>query len=74
MTKAPDGRFNVRSKVLPAGKRLLNKAPCPFEGLLPDAPGQLDAQTLVRLDQGLGALITDLHADESAAQTPLAQL
>jgi DNA-binding MarR family transcriptional regulator len=74
LTKAPDDRRNVRLKILPARSRLLKKGPGPFEGVLPQALGQLDAQTLTRLDQDLGALITLLRADESAAHTPLAQL
>lgn len=74
LSKAPDDRRNVRLKILPAGTRLLKKAPGPFEGVLPEALGQMSAQTLLRLDQDLGELITLLHADDSAAQTPLAHL
>ncbi len=74
MDKAPDDRRNVRLKILPAGSRLLKKAPGPFAGVLPHALGQMSEQTLLRLDQDLGELITLLNADESAAQTPLAQL
>lgn len=74
LDKAPDDRRNVRLKILPAGSRLLKKAPGPFEGVLPEALGQMSAQTLLRLDQDLGELIALLNADESAAQTPLAQL
>jgi DNA-binding MarR family transcriptional regulator len=74
LAKAPDDRRNVRLKILPAGSRLLKKAPGPFEGVLPEALGQMNAQTLLRLDQDLGELIALLNADESAAQTPLAQL
>lgn len=74
MTKAPDDRRNVRLKVLPAGSRMLKKAPGPFEGVLPQALSRMDNLALVRLDEDLGALTALLDADESAALTPLAQL
>lgn len=74
LDKAPDDRRNVRLKILPAGSRVLKKAPGPFAGVLPQALGQMSPQTLQRLDQDLGELIALLNADESAAQTPLAQL
>lgn len=74
LTKASGDRRNVCLKILPAGSRLLRKAPGPFEGVLPQALGQLSFQTLLRLDQDLGELIELLNADESAAQIPLAQL
>ena len=74
LTKAKDDRRNVCLKILPAGSRLLRKVPGPFEGVLPQALGEMGAQTLQRLDQDLGELIGLLKADESAAQTPLAQI
>lgn len=74
LKKATDDRRNVHLKVLPAGVRLLKKAPGPFEGVLPQALGQMEAQTLQRLDQDLATLIALLNVDESAAQTPLAQI
>ena len=74
LTKAADDRRNVCLKILPAGSRLLKKAPGPFEGVLPQALGEMNPQTLQRLDRDLGELITLLNTDESAAQTPLAQL
>lgn len=74
LTKAADDRRNVCLTILPAGARLLKRVPGPFEGVLPQALGQMDVQALQRLDQDLGALISLLNADESAAQTPLAQL
>ena len=74
LKKAADDRRNVCLKILPAGSRLLKKAPGPFEGVLPQALGEMNPQTLQRLDRDLGELITLLNTDESAAQTPLAQL
>lgn len=74
LEKAPDDRRNVRIKILPAGSKLLNKVPGPFEGLLPVALGNLSAETLQRMDEDLGKLIELLNADESAGETPLAQL
>lgn len=69
----PDRRA-VHLQVLPAGERLLRKAPGPFGGVLPEALARLDPQLLERLDQDLGALITALGADERAAGIPLAQM
>lgn len=74
LEKAPDDRRNVRIKILPAGSRLLEKVPEPFEGILPAALGQLSAETLQRMDEDLGTLIELLNADESAQETPLAHL
>jgi DNA-binding MarR family transcriptional regulator len=64
----------VTLRVLPKGQRVLQKAPGPFTGVLPQAVASLDAATLTRLDEDLGALIAALQADEHAAGIPLAQL
>ena len=69
---APDRRA-VQLRVLPAGVRVLQKAPGPFAGVLPDALATLDPATLERMDQDLALLIAALHADERAAGIPLAQ-
>lgn len=74
MTKDSQDRRSVHLKILPAGSRLLKKAPGPFEGVLPQALGQMSEPALVRLDEDLAELIRLLNVDESAAQTPLAQL
>ena len=74
MVKAPEDRRHVQLKILPAGSRLLKKVPGPFEGVLPDALGNLSAETLHRLDADLGQLIALLNADETAEETPLAQI
>jgi DNA-binding MarR family transcriptional regulator len=69
----PDRRA-VQLKLLPAGARVLRRAPGPFAGVLPDALGRLDATTLERLDADLSALLSVLHADERASGIPLAQM
>lgn len=74
MDKAPQDRRHVQLKTLPAGTRLLEQVPGPFEGVLPEALGNLGAEALHRLDADLGQLIGLLNADETAAETPLAQL
>jgi len=49
--------------------------PGPFTaGLLPAALHSLDAATLARLQEDLGALIVALDADERGARIPLAEL
>jgi hypothetical protein len=60
--------------VLPAGTAILQRAPGPFSGVLPDALGQLAPEILARLDQDLGTLIAALEADMRAANIPLADL
>ncbi len=74
MEKAADDRRNVQLKILPAGRKVLTKVTGPFEGVLPVALGNLSGKTLERLDQDLGALILLLQADETAEETPLADL
>ena len=69
----PDRRA-VQLRILPAGTRVLRKAPGPFTGVLPEALARLDAQTLKRLDRDLSTLISALQADQRAAGIPLAQI
>ncbi len=69
----PDRR-TVQLRVLPAGARVLRKAPGPFAGVLPGALARLDPEMLRRLDNDLSALIDELHIDEKAAGIPLAQM
>ena len=67
-------RRAVQLRILPAGKRVLGRAPGPFSGVLPDALARLDSDTLARLDEDLALLIKVLAADERAASIPLAQM
>lgn len=67
---APDKRA-VQLTLLPPGRRILQRAPSPFTGILPNALASLDARTLARLDKDLAALLAVLNADERAAKIPL---
>lgn len=72
--KNGNDRRAVQLRLLPAGAKVLRRAPGPFTGVLPQALANLDAQTLSRLDKDLGKLIAALDADERAAGgVPLAQ-
>ncbi|MDH5538308.1 MAG: MarR family winged helix-turn-helix transcriptional regulator [Rhizobacter sp.] len=71
--EGPDRRA-VQLHVLPAGVRILRRAPGPFTGVLPQALASLDAATLARLEQDLNKLIAVLDADEQAAGIPLGQM
>lgn len=65
-------RRTVQLRVLPAGTKVLRKAPGPFHGVLPEALARLDARVLARLDKDLATLIAALEADDpgSARQRP----
>jgi DNA-binding MarR family transcriptional regulator len=65
-------RRAVQLRLLPAGARLLKRAPGPFTGVLPEALRTLDDATLRRLNKDLAKLITALDADERGAHIPLA--
>ncbi len=69
----PDRRAICLS-LTPNGATALSHAPAPFAGVLPTALASLDAPTLERLEQDLRQLIAVLQADESSANTPLAEL
>ncbi|TSA12571.1 MAG: MarR family transcriptional regulator [Comamonadaceae bacterium] len=72
--KAKSDKRNLHLAILPDGQRLLANVSGPFEGVLPDALGNLGTDTLTRLDQDLDELIHLLKADETAADTPLAEI
>jgi DNA-binding MarR family transcriptional regulator len=74
MEKSTGDKRNVHLEILPAGIDVLSKVAGPFEGVLPVALSQLSATTLVRMDKDLGKLIALLKADESAEETPLADI
>ncbi len=64
-------RRAVQVRLLPAGRRVLRRAPGPLEGVLPKALERLDVATLARLDADLARLIALLDADPHEAQVPL---
>jgi DNA-binding MarR family transcriptional regulator len=59
--------------LLPAGGKVLRRAPGPLTGVLPEALGKLDHQTLLRLNKDLDQLIALLEVEARAAQIPLSQ-
>jgi DNA-binding MarR family transcriptional regulator len=66
-------RRTVQLRLLPAGARVLRKAPGPYAGALPKALAKLDAATLRRLSRDLSKLIAALDArDPNAGREPLA--
>ena len=67
-------RRAVQLNLLPAGAKVLKKAPGPFAGLLPDALKALPSDTLARLQGDLAQLIVVIDADESGASIPLSAL
>jgi DNA-binding MarR family transcriptional regulator len=67
-------RRSVALRLLPPAEQVLEKAPMPFTGVLPDALAGLGPETLARLERDLGTLIAALEADETAAKTLIAQL
>lgn len=67
-------RRAVQLELLPAGARVLEKAPGPFAGLLPDALKSLPPETLARLNDDLGRLIVAIAADEAGASIPLSDI
>ena len=71
--KGSSDRRSVQLRLLPAGSKVLRRAPAPFAGVLPQALASLDARTLSRLDSDLAKLIAALGADERGAGIPLGQ-
>jgi len=66
-----EDRRTVQLRVLPAGTRLLRRAPVPLDGVLPSVLHDLDGATLARLKIDLACLIALLHVDPRAAHLPL---
>lgn len=73
VAKNSTDRRTVQLRTLPAGARVLRRAPEPFTGVLPDALNSLDVKTLARLEKDLGKLIEALEVDERDAGIPLGQ-
>lgn len=66
-------RRHVHLFVSTLGRRLLDKAPLPYSGVLPDALNALDERTLARLRKDLSELISILSPQEDGAAIPLGQ-
>lgn len=64
-------RRAVQLHLRPAGRRVLQHAPAPLTGVLPQALDSLDEATLDRLDHDLARLIGVLETDHDAARRPL---
>ncbi|MGZ8287907.1 MAG: MarR family winged helix-turn-helix transcriptional regulator [Telluria sp.] len=64
----------VLLSLLPAGAAVLESAPMPFAGVLPDALAGLDLATLNRLEADLARVISLLEADPDSAKIPLAEM
>ncbi len=60
-------------KATRAGQRVLARSPGPFAGVLPEALGRLDAETLQRLDTDLQTLLAVLDADRRGERIPLSE-
>lgn len=67
-------RRAVQLHLQPAGQLVLERAPGPYAGVLPQALAKLDGATLARLEADLGVLVEALDVDPDAPATPLAQL
>jgi DNA-binding MarR family transcriptional regulator len=67
-------RRAIELKATRAAARVLARVPGPFGGVLPDALGRLDAETLARLDADLEVLLAVLDADRRGERIPLAHM
>ena len=72
--KSTVDRRGVQLYIEPAGEQLLQGAPGPYEGVLPEALQQLPPETLAQLQQNLNQVIQVLQADQQAGGIPLAEL
>lgn len=69
-----DDRRATQLQATPAGHSLLQRAPGPFAGVLPEALARLDPAALQHLAQGLDQLIQVLPADPRSGRVPLSPL
>ncbi|MCR5863891.1 MarR family winged helix-turn-helix transcriptional regulator [Aquincola sp. J276] len=67
-------RRAVQLELLPAGAKLLRKAPGPFSGVLPDALRRMDPASLRRLSKDLDRLLQELSTDDRSSRRPLSEL
>ena len=73
-TRRGNDRRAVELEILPAGRKVLSRAPGPFNGVLPKALEGLDERTLMRMSKDLATLLAALDADERAAKLPLSDM
>ncbi|GAB4211970.1 MAG: hypothetical protein Fur007_03360 [Rhodoferax sp.] len=73
-TRGALDKRHVHLHTTAAADGVLDKAPAPFEGVLPAALAQLPTATLAQLDVNLAELMRLLQADQQAANIPLADL
>ena len=75
-TRAGEDRRLVQLTITPAALSLLSLAKGPVQGVLPEALGRMDADSLSRLHGDLGRLIllVGAGADSAAANKPLADM
>lgn len=72
--KSATDRRGVQLFIEASGLELLQGAPGPYEGVLPEALQQLAPATLGQLQLNLAEVIKALKADEQAGGIPLAEL
>lgn len=72
--KSAADRRGVQLFIEASGEQLLQGAPGPYEGVLPEALQQLPPATLGQLQLNLAEVIKALQADEQAGGIPLAEL
>jgi DNA-binding MarR family transcriptional regulator len=65
----------VRLSVTGKGAKLLNRAPAPMRGVLPDAVSGLSNPTLKKLEAALGLVLDQIKLlDKRAAKLPLSDI
>lgn len=72
-TRDEADRRIVHLHLLPAGQRVLRRAPAPLTGVLPEALAGLDPRTLGRLESDLAELLKALKTDPRSGRVPLGQ-
>lgn len=73
-TKGGSDRRVVQLRLLPAGERLLARAPGPFTGVLPDALRRMDAVSLQGLSDHLDQLLGELQVHDRDAKRHMSDM
>jgi len=71
VTRTETDRRSVQLSLRPEGRLLLQVAPGPFSGVLPQALARLSEPTLARLEEDLAELIALIDTDAGDANVPL---